>query len=656
MNFARRQLTTFRRRWRLLGGAARLMVSLLGIFVLGGGVWLCIASEGEQFVPILSGPLEASDLEDAQQVLRTGGIAYRMHQGVMLVDSGDAARARAMLESSGGGQTDPVVSFQKVLNASDVWTTEAEKNRRCIAAKMVLLSRLIGNFPMVRKATVIFEPGSSQRFRKPSTDPTAVVNVTLVPKAVMTRELIAAISDQVASSISGMRPRNVHIIDSSGRSHHPASETPGSTDSLERMRSAEQYYRDKIVSALRYVRGLSVDVWVKGDGASPRCVGASVSVPRSHLGALFPGDPTEPHDLTDEELTARGASHLSKIRKTVMGILRVEDPGAVTVDWYYDAPPFASVRSDELGGLDGALGSSDRGEEKNVSELILGGVLVLVLAGLSAYLYWRLVRKRSPRRGASLDAGQLSAFDFAGDVSDHTEEKDVDAPFAFLRDVPREQVVSLIEREPAESIALVLVHLGPGKAAGILAELSPDVQVQVVRCVAELDAPEPEAIEEIGRQLRTRLTEKGGAVSRTGGGVGKIAEILCHADYTTEQEVLEGLSGDQPELAESIRSRMFVFDDIVRIPNARLARALQMMEMEELAVALRTAGQQVRKKVLSSLRSGISKRVRSEMNRIAPVRLSDVELAQQRVMEAIRLCERGQYVQTVRSGGSMVVA
>jgi flagellar motor switch protein FliG len=120
--------------------------------------------------------------------------------------------------------------------------------------------------------------------------------------------------------------------------------------------------------------------------------------------------------------------------------------------------------------------------------------------------------------------------------------------------------------------------------------------------------------------------------------------------------VLEALGRGRPDLAESIRGRMFVFEDIARIPRSRLRPALEVLESEELAIALRTTGEDVKKKVLGSLPRRSAREVRQEMHRIGPVRLSDVEGAQQCVMEAIRRTERGVYVSSAQKNQNEVLA
>ena len=200
----------------------------------------------------------------------------------------------------------------------------------------------------------------------------------------------------------------------------------------------------------------------------------------------------------------------------------------------------------------------------------------------------------------------------------------------------------MLEGEHPQTTALVLAHLGPGKAAAVLAGLEPERQVDVVRRVATLGTPAGEVAGEIARGLASRLG-KSALVEAEPGGLSTAAEILQHAGYDAEQAVLEGLEDDEPVLADSIRRHMFIFEDIASLPAEMVGRALVPLACDDIAVALRTAGDEIRGKVLSGLGAAAGP-VREAMERIGPVRLSDVEAAQQRVAMAVRQVHGGTYV------------
>jgi flagellar motor switch protein FliG len=138
---------------------------------------------------------------------------------------------------------------------------------------------------------------------------------------------------------------------------------------------------------------------------------------------------------------------------------------------------------------------------------------------------------------------------------------------------------------------------------------------------------------------RLRHAEPGGG----SGGVEAAASILQHVGGAAEQAVLDGLAGEAPELAQTIRRRLMAFEDLDRLPLEQWSAALDSLDSEDLAVALRTAGKRLRRRVLSTVSPAVAQRVRRQMEQIGPVRLSDVEAAQLRVVEAVRRFEPGQY-------------
>ena len=154
---------------------------------------------------------------------------------------------------------------------------------------------------------------------------------------------------------------------------------------------------------------------------------------------------------------------------------------------------------------------------------------------------------------------------------------------------------------------------------------------------------DPQVIAEVESSVLERMDNLPAQPSRPAG-LATVARILHHTDQATERAVLEGLYNHEPTLAQSIRQRMFAFEDIATIAPIRLRSALDNFDSEELAVALRTAGDDLRDKVLASLSAASAQRVREEIERVGPVRLSDVEAAQQHVAEAVRRMATGQYL------------
>jgi len=226
----------------------------------------------------------------------------------------------------------------------------------------------------------------------------------------------------------------------------------------------------------------------------------------------------------------------------------------------------------------------------------------------------------------------------------------------------------MLATEHPQTQALILAQVSPEAAAEVLAGWGAERQVDVSRRIAALGHVEPAVVGEALRGLIEQWTNPPGQASSPkadqappvagahAGGVGKMARILNHAGGATEKAVLDGLTGMAPALAESIRKRMFVFDDVALLPRTVLRSALESLAGDELAIALRTASAEVTEKMLSSLPRVAAGKVREEMGRIGPVRLSDVEAAQERVVAAVRRLEDGFYTSAPARKGSEVLA
>ena len=214
----------------------------------------------------------------------------------------------------------------------------------------------------------------------------------------------------------------------------------------------------------------------------------------------------------------------------------------------------------------------------------------------------------------------------------------------MLQKASAEELRALLHGEHFQTIALVLSHVEPTTAAKVLAAFDRDRQIEVSRRIAALAAVDVDVVAEAVRGLLSRRQIGQAEGEDRAGGIGRVARILHHAGYATEQAVLDGLMGTEPALAESIRKRMFVFEDVSELPREVLMSALESLGSDELAIALRTASRKVTERVLSGLSRDAVAKVRVEMERIGPVRLSDVEAAQERVISAVRRLEAGRYV------------
>jgi len=229
-------------------------------------------------------------------------------------------------------------------------------------------------------------------------------------------------------------------------------------------------------------------------------------------------------------------------------------------------------------------------------------------------------------------------------------------PFNFLQRTEKENLATFLQEEHPQTIALVLSHLPPGMATDILASLPTERQVDVVSRIANMDQTSPEVIKEVERGLEKRLAGLVSERFERVGGVQAVAEILNMAGRATEKAILEGLEQSDPELVEQIRRLMFVFEDIIRVNDRGIQAVLKEVENNELALALKTASDELKEKIFRNMSERAAQMIKEEMEFMGPVRVSDVEAAQQRIVDIVRRLEdAGEVVIAGRGGGGDVI-
>jgi flagellar motor switch protein FliG len=230
-------------------------------------------------------------------------------------------------------------------------------------------------------------------------------------------------------------------------------------------------------------------------------------------------------------------------------------------------------------------------------------------------------------------------------------------PFAFLQKADGENLLTFIQDEHPQTIALILAHLPAQKASDILVGLSAQKQVEVVKRIANMEQTNPEVIKEVERGLEHRLSGIVGQKLEQAGGVDAVAEILNLADRSTEKGIMEGLEAEDPELVESIRRLMFVFEDILLVNDKGIQSVLKEVDNDDLSLSLKTASEELKTKILKNMSERAAQTIREEMQYMGPVRVSDVEAAQQKIVDIVRkLEESGDIIIAGRGGeGSMIV-
>ncbi len=212
-------------------------------------------------------------------------------------------------------------------------------------------------------------------------------------------------------------------------------------------------------------------------------------------------------------------------------------------------------------------------------------------------------------------------------------------PFSFLQKTETENLLAFLQSEHPQTIALVLSHLPASTASEILVGLESTRQAEVVVRIANMDRTSPDVIKEVERGLEKRLA---GIVSERftrAGGVKAVAEMLNLAGRATEKSIMESLEEDNAELIEDIRKLMFVFEDIIQVDDRGIQAVLKEVENEELALSLRTASDELKEKIFSNVSERAALLIKEEMEYMGPVRVSDVEAAQQKIVDTVRRLE-----------------
>ncbi|MFH1745716.1 MAG: flagellar motor switch protein FliG [Planctomycetota bacterium] len=224
-------------------------------------------------------------------------------------------------------------------------------------------------------------------------------------------------------------------------------------------------------------------------------------------------------------------------------------------------------------------------------------------------------------------------------------------PFSFLQKTEKENLVMFLQEEHPQTIALVLSHLPPIMASEILTGLNPARQIEVVTRVATMDQTSPDVIKEVERGLEKRLAGLVSERFERVGGVSAVAEMLNLAGRAAERAILEGLEEEDPTLVENIRRLMFVFEDIQQVNDKGIQAVLKEIENEELAISLRTASEALKEKIFKNMSERAAQLIKEEMEFMGPVRVSDVETAQQKIVDIVRRLEDAGEVIVAGKGG-----
>ncbi|MGI5998794.1 MAG: flagellar motor switch protein FliG [Lutispora sp.] len=228
-------------------------------------------------------------------------------------------------------------------------------------------------------------------------------------------------------------------------------------------------------------------------------------------------------------------------------------------------------------------------------------------------------------------------------------------PFDFVRKADPSQLLNFIQGEHPQTIALILSYLKPQQASAILSALSPDKQSDVTRRIAMMDRTSPEVIKEIERVLEKKLSSMISQDYTSTGGIQAVVDILNTVDRGTEKNIMETLELQDIELAEEIKKRMFVFEDIITLDNRSIQRVIREVENGDWALALKSSSEEVSKAVFSNMSKRLVEMIKEDMEFMGPVRLRDVEEAQQKIVNVIRKLEDAGEIVISRGGGDEII-
>ncbi len=228
-------------------------------------------------------------------------------------------------------------------------------------------------------------------------------------------------------------------------------------------------------------------------------------------------------------------------------------------------------------------------------------------------------------------------------------------PFEFVRKADPSQLLNFIQEEHPQTIALILAYLPSSQAAAVVSALPPEKQADVAKRIALMDRTSPDVIKEVEKVLEKKLSSLVNQDYTIVGGVDAIVSILNTVDRSTEKHIMETLEIEEPELADEIRRKMFVFEDILTLDNRAIQTVLREVDNNELAIALKNANEDVQNCIFSNLSSRLATMIKEDMEYMGPVRLKDVEEAQQKIVNIIRKLEDTGEIVISRGGGDEII-
>jgi flagellar motor switch protein FliG len=247
--------------------------------------------------------------------------------------------------------------------------------------------------------------------------------------------------------------------------------------------------------------------------------------------------------------------------------------------------------------------------------------------------------------------GQQKAFDIITKLSSSLKMR----PFDLVRRSDPKQLFSFIQGEHPQTVALIMTHLPPDKAATLLSSLPQEMQAEVTKRIALMGRTSPEVLKEIEKVLENKISNLAPTDYTSSGGIQTVVDMLNRADPGTLKIVMDVLEMDDPDLAEQIKRQMFVFEDIILLDDRGVQLVLREVESKDLALALKGTNEEVTNKILGNMSSRASSMLKEDMQFMGPVRLREVEEAQQKIVKVIRKLEEAGVIVISRGGADEII-
>lgn len=228
-------------------------------------------------------------------------------------------------------------------------------------------------------------------------------------------------------------------------------------------------------------------------------------------------------------------------------------------------------------------------------------------------------------------------------------------PFEFVRKAEASQLLNFIQDEHPQTIALILSYMSAQQASQIISALPQERQADVAKRVALMDRTSPDVIKEVEKILESKLASLVNQDYTIVGGVDQVVEILNSVDRGTEKHIMETLEIEEPELADEIRKKMFVFEDILLLDDRAIQRVLRDVDNNDLGMALKGSNEQVQTAIFNNLSKRLATMIKEDMEFMGPVRMKDVEEAQQKIVNIIRKLEDSGEIVISRGGGDEII-